>query len=165
MPVELLVKGCYTSTADALFERACNFSDLIEASRRISKYPDLPAVQMQEGKVYKTDITVLGIFKFPDYQISIDKICPNSRVLETSELCDTVRFWRRRLQIKETVSGATWIDRIVIDAGAKTSIVSRYAKYIYEQQHRNRQAVSVEATLCRSYRSIRPGLPMFLAAD
>ena len=50
MSAELIVTAHYNHCPDALFQRASNFGDMIEATRKISTYSGLPPVQMEEGE-------------------------------------------------------------------------------------------------------------------
>lgn len=165
MTVELIVKGFYPDDARALFERATHFTDLIEATRKISTYNNLPQEQMIEGRCYKTDINVFGLVKYRNWQIRIDKICRNLLTMDTSEFNSSVRVWKHRLQIKPTAGGSVWIDRVTLDAGAMTPVVARYARYMYKSRHATRRATSIDAVLGKSYRAVQPGLPLFQGVE
>ncbi len=165
MAVELIVKGYYYGCADALFERARHFSDLIDATRRISTYHHLPAVPMEEGCTYQTDISVFGLFKCRGYQITVDRISPEARTLDTVEFGDSIRTWRHRLHIGQTHNGAVWTDRISIDAGLMTPVMARYAKYMYQERHKFRQAEVIEARISKACRPMTPELPVFQPAE
>lgn len=164
MSVEMLVKGHYSGGADALFAQASHFSDRLDATGRLLRYTSLPAVRMEQGQSYQTELSALGLFRCKDYRIRIDHLCPQARVMTTIEGGTTIRLWQHHLQIMQTGTQTLWIDRVVIDAGAMTPIVSRFAKFMFLRHHRLRGASTVEASIGKSYRATQTGLPVFQAA-
>ncbi len=165
MLIELLIKGFYRDQADALFERASHFSDLIDGSTGTLTFKGLPAVQMEEGTTYTAELSALGFIKQRDFQIRIDRLCQCARVLETTQTSALIRSWHHHIQIKSTPTGSVWIDRITIDAGLVTPILTRFAAGVLRQRHNNRSAECVEMQVGKSYRSIRSELPMYQAAE
>lgn len=165
MSKELLVKAVYSTDAGSLFERASNFSDLIDATSKISTYYGLPAEPMKEGKTYTTDIRIFGIFRCDNYNITIKKVCSKTLCMESFETNEIVQIWSHRLQIQPTKTGAIWIDHVIMHAGARTPIVSRYAKFMYQHRHKMRGAESVEATLRTACRSLASERPVFYPAE
>lgn len=163
--LELLVRSHYNNNADDLFERATHFSDLLEVTGAISTYAGLPSVQMEAGRTYCTDIRVFGIFKCSNYQIRINKVCHDLKVMESAESNDMVRLWLHRLQISPTKTGSVWTDHVVIDAGKKTPIISRYAKFMYQHRHKTRGGENIEASLSKACRPITPDRPVFYPAE
>lgn len=164
MAVELFVKAEYPRGADALFETATHFSDLIRTMGRLARYGTLPEVRMEEGRLYRTELAILGIVACPDFTIQIDKLCPDRRVLASRGRCRSVPVWQHHLQISADGSSAVWIDRVVIDAGALTPVISSIAKSMYLHRHKKRGALVASASIGRSYRMITDGVPIFQAA-
>ncbi|RKT32791.1 hypothetical protein BXY70_2140 [Roseovarius halotolerans] len=165
MAANLFVKATYTADADVLFKCASDFSDLLHATRKISKYRGLPPVPMVEGAQYATDIRLFGLIGCRNYQIRVDRICKHSRLLETVEFCDRIRSWRHRLQVHSTATGSVWVDHVIIDAGIMTPIVARYARFMYRHRHKARNGTCIETSLTRSTRMVGAELPMFNPAD
>lgn len=165
VPTQVLVAAHYPDAADALFDRARNFADLIEATRKISNYEGLPETEMEEGATYNTNIRILGLVRCNDYRIKVNKVCHASRRVETVESNNVVRLWSHHLQIKPMQDGAIWIDRVILDAGAMTPIVSRYARFMYQHRHRSRNGRVIHATLSKSSRAITPQVPLFHPVD
>lgn len=165
MSAELIVTAHYDHCPDALFQRASSFGDMIEATRKISTYSGLPPVQMEEGKTYTTDVKVFGLLKSNGYRIMVNRLCPNIKLMESYEYGDAINLWWHRLQIKPTETGSIWIDHVVIDAGLKTPIISRYAKYMYQHRHKSRRGMDIEAVLRRSYRHVEATRPNFYPAE
>lgn len=165
MSAELIVTAHYNHCPDALFERASNFGDLIEATRKISTYSGLDAVPMEEGKTYTTDVKVFGILKSAGYRIMVNRLCSNTRLMESYENGDAINLWWHRLQIKPTDTGSMWIDHVIIDAGLKTPFISRYAKYMYQHRHKSRQGTDIKAVLRRPYRHVEVARPNFYPAE
>ena len=151
--------------ARPLFDRARSFADLLEATRRISDYDGLPDTEMEEGATYRTDIRIFGLVSCKDYEIRVNKICHDSLRIETLESNDVVRLWSHQIQIKPTEKGALWVDRVILDAGLMTPIVSRYARFMYRHRHRSRQGQIVHARLGRASRSVTPKVPLFHPAE
>ena len=50
MAANLFVKATYTADADVLFKCASDFSDLLHATRKISKYRGLPPFQWWKAR-------------------------------------------------------------------------------------------------------------------
>jgi ligand-binding SRPBCC domain-containing protein len=165
MPADLLVEAHYADDADAMFKRASSFADMIEATRKISVYRGLPPFPMAEGRCYTTDIKIFGIFKCNDYKIRIENICQNTRRIVSSEFNEKIRSWRHTLEIRPTENGSVWLDRVVIDAGAMTPIVARYAQFMYLHRHKQRNAELIHSSLKKSCRPLSAQLPMFHPAD
>lgn len=165
MPTQVLVAAHYNVTPDSLFDRARSFADLMEATRKISYYDGLPEAEMEEGATYKTNIRILGLVSCKDYEIKVNKICHDSLRVETLESNDVVRLWSHQIQIKPTATGAIWTDRVILDAGLMTPIVSRYARFMYRHRHRSRHGEVIHATLSRSSRQITPQVPIFHPAE
>jgi hypothetical protein len=63
-----------------------------------------------------------------------------------------------------TASGGVWIDRVLIDAGAMTPVISSIAKSMYLHRHKRRGASVATASIGKSYRVITDGVPSFQAA-
>ena len=74
MPTELFVTARYSDDADTMFEKASSFADMIEMTRKISTYEGLPALPMVQGRTYKTNVKVFGLFKTTDDAIRIDTL-------------------------------------------------------------------------------------------
>lgn len=165
MPIQVLVAAHYPTTAEALFDRARSFADLLEATRKISNYDGLPATDMQEGETYTTNIRILGLVRCNDYQIRVNKICRETLRIETVESNNVVRLWSHHMQMKPTHRGALWIDSVILDAGLMTPVVARYARFMYQHRHRSRAGEVVHATLTRSSRQITPQVPLFHPAE
>ncbi|TNF59619.1 MAG: hypothetical protein EP307_10160 [Rhodobacteraceae bacterium] len=164
-PVDLTVKARYSDDADAMFDRARSFADLIEATRRISRYDRLPAEDMEPGRTYETDIRIFGMFRSPDYQIRVDALCDETRRIETSEGGKGVRSWRHVLEVHPDGSGSVWIDRVTIDAGAMTPVIARYARFMYRHRHTHRRALEISASLRPACRPANSDLPIFHPVD
>jgi hypothetical protein len=165
MPIELLIKGFYPDQADALFQRASHFSDLVNGSTGALTFKGLPAVQMEEGTTYTADVSAFGVIKQRDYQIRIDRLCQCAHVLETTQTSALIRSCHHHIQIKPTPTGSVWIDRITIEAGLVTPILSYFAAGVLRQRHNKRSAECVDMQVGKSYRSIRSELPMYQAAE
>lgn len=165
MTADLLVTAHYADDTDTMFERASSFADMIEATRGISTYKGLPALPMIAGRTYKTDIKVLGLFKCDGYEINILTIDRENYRMQSSESHAKIRSWRHTLEIRPGENGSIWTDRIVIDAGAMTPLVSRYAQFMYRHRHRSRKALSIQSALKRTCRTLNAELPMFFPAD
>jgi hypothetical protein len=150
MTSELLVTAHYADDADALFERARHFGDMVEATRTISSYAGLPRQPMQEGAHYTTDIRLFGVIPCNDYHIRIDALNEGDRVLETTEWNASVRSWKHRLEVRPSADGSVWIDHVVIDAGLMTPVIARYARFMYRTRHRSRNAIRIETSLSRA---------------
>ena len=165
MPDELLVKASYYHDADELFERASNFSDLIDVTSRINTYRGLPPVPMEEGKTYNTDIKILVMFRCDNYDININKVCHKELLMESFESNDVVKLWSHRLQIKPTEYGSIWIDRVIINAGRRTPIISRYARFMYQHRHKHRGGHNIEASLRKTCRRVELERPVFYPAE
>lgn len=165
MPSQILVSARYKMGPDDLFSRATDFRDLMEATRRISTYAGLPLGPMEEGGVYRTDIRIFGLFRCNDYQIRVDRLCQDTRVMESYESNDRVRFWSHRLEIRPEGTGSVWTDHVILDAGALTPVVSRYARFMYRHRHKHRGGSLAQATLSHLPRPIRPEMPIFRPAE
>jgi hypothetical protein len=165
VPAEITVRAKYTGCADHLFDRASHFSDLIDATSKISTYVGLPSVRMVEGATYKTDIKVFGIFDCKDYHIRVDRLCDQARLMESHEFSESVKFWSHRLHIQPTDDGAVWTDHVVMDAGLMTPILARYARFMYQHRHKQREGVLLEANLKKPVRRIDPKRLHFFPAE
>ena len=165
MAADLEVTAEYAENADEMFKRAISFADMVEATQAISRYDGLPLVEMEAGKVYRTDITVFGLFRTPDYRIHINRICPATRCMESGESNDRIRSWRHRVQIRPHGTGSIWTDHIIIDAGLLTPVVARYARFMYRHRHTHRRALSIQSSLGRTGRNVSPDLPMFRPSE
>lgn len=165
MPIQVLVAAHYDSSAKSLFDRARSFSDLIKATRRISAFDGLPQTEMEEGATYRTNIRILGLVRFKDYEIRVNKVCHDTLSVETLEQNDTVRLWSHHIQIKPTDSGAVWIDRVIIDAGRITPIVSHCARFMYRHRHQTRKGKVIEARLDRVSPSLAAKRPLVQPAE
>ena len=146
-PVRLLVTASYNQDPDLLFTRASSFADMMEVTRKIAIYDNLPKGLMEEGKTYSTDIRVFRLFKNSDFKIRIDRLSFEDRVMISQEGNGIVRTWRHKLEIKPAHSGAVWTDSLEIDAGILTPVVTRFAKFMYLQRHKNRGALEANAEL------------------
>ncbi len=146
-PVNLLVKAHYREDPDALFARASSFADVMHVTRRIASYKNLPASRMEQGKTYTTDIRILKLFRYANYNIRIDCVNPVDRVLITKEGNRDVRSWKHRVDVKPSRTGSVWTDYLEIDAGLLTPFVCLFARFMYIHRHNQRGAVGVRAVM------------------
>jgi len=165
MPTELLVTARYTQDADTMFEKASSFADMIEMTRKISTYDGLPALPMVQGRTYKTDVTVFGVFKTKDYAIRIDTLSKVRRRMQSSEHGDGVTSWKHTLDVLPEGEGCIWTDRVSIDAGRMTPVLARYARFMYLHRHKQRGAALVGASLQKTSRILLPQAAAFQARD
>lgn len=165
MGMHIRVSANYLHDPDALFDRATHFDDLIAATRKIARYDGLPQGKMVQGRTYDTDISILGLSLCKGYRIHIRRICDRDRVMESSETHETVPVWAHRITIDPTATGSRWTDEVFINAGRKTSLVARYAMFMYRLRHRERRGLIEGSTIQKSLRQLRPDLPYFQPAD
>ena len=165
MAAELLVTAHYADDADSMFEKASSFADMIEVTKKISTYEGLPALPMVQGRTYKTNVKVFGLFSAKDYAIRIDTLCKTMRRMQSSEHSDSVKSWKHTLDVMPDGEGSIWTDRICIDAGLMTPVLARYARFMYLHRHTQRGALQISANLQRSPRTVLPDVAMFQARD
>jgi ligand-binding SRPBCC domain-containing protein len=165
MATELIVTARYDEDADRLFEKASSFADMIDVTRRISTYDGLPAQPMEQGQTYRTDVKVFGLLKFRDYAIHIDTLCKTRRRMQSTETVDQVRSWKHTLDVYPEAGGTIWMDRVCIDAGWRTPVIARYARFMYRHRHTQRGAVSVAVRMMPVPRASAPDPAAFEARD
>ncbi len=150
MAAELFVTAHYTQDADALFEKASSFADMVETSPTFLTFGDLPALPMVQCRTYETKLDVFGLFKTNDYAIRIDTLSPTRRRVQSSAKGKGVKTWNHTLDVIPDAEGCVWTDQISIDAGRKTPIYARYARFVYLHRHKRRGATSITSTLRKS---------------
>ncbi len=165
MSMELFITGYYQASAEALFDQTLRLPDAGKGTHHSSRSAPLTTSRLEEGKVYGANMSGLGFLKVQNAQIKIERICPTSRVLESTECSSVVRCLRHKLHIKPIDTGAVWIDRFMIDAGAFTLFLSKYIMYTHQKSHGMRGATLVERFSAKSYRSPQIGLPMFQTVE
>lgn len=156
--LDLMVKANYAESTETLFEKARSFTDMMEVSRPVSVYEGLPAEMMQPGSTYVTNVTALGFAKSNDYHIRIDRVCPETKSIETSEWGKGIHHWLHTIEILPSNSGSIWIDRISIDAGLTTPLLALFARHMYRHRHKKRGAIELLASLQRSPSTSARGL-------
>ena len=149
MPAELIVQAHYSDAADQVFARARSFADMVRASWPLTRYDGLPRTDMEEGRTYFTDISILGFIRVPSYRIEIERLCSDNRIMESREGGSNVRSWNHTLTVEEQADGACWTDRVFIDAGASTFVVAQFARLMYMARHRSRRAALMAARIQR----------------
>ncbi|WP_050929805.1 hypothetical protein [Aestuariivita boseongensis] len=165
MATELLVTAQYAEDADAMFEKASSFADMIEVTRKISSYEGLPALPMVQGRTYRTNVKVFGLLETKDYAIRIDTLCKTMRRMQSSEHSEKVKSWKHTLDVMPHGEGSIWTDRVCIDAGWSTPLLVRYARFMYLHRHTQRGAQSVTAVIQKSPRIYLPDVAAFQARD
>jgi ligand-binding SRPBCC domain-containing protein len=150
MPVELTVTARYPRPADAVFADALSFDEMAEATRGTAVYRDLPESPMQQGRTYTLNVTVWGVMRNPRYQVHVERIDPDARIVQSREHGWMIRQWDHTLSITPDGDGCTWSDRILIDCAWATPFMSRVARSLYRARHRNRQGQQITARLTRA---------------
>lgn len=128
----------YDADPDCVFAAARSFDALAHALKGIAAYRRLPAGAIaQAGETYVTDIWFWGLFPTFNHKIHVAFCDPLSRRLQTRESHRGIQTWNCEIQVDPRAGGgATWSERIAIDAGAMTPLVARFAAFTYRTRHR-----------------------------
>lgn len=147
MACDLTVTAHYPRDADAVFADALSFPEMAEASRGVAVYQDMPQGKMEQGRTYTLNVTVWGVMKNPNYQVHVERVDHDTRLVQSREYGCMIRQWDHTLTIVPTREGCIWTDRIVIDCSWATGFMARVARIMYRTRHRNRNAHSVTARM------------------
>jgi hypothetical protein len=140
----------YDADPDQLFQSALRFSEMTEAMAGIATYAGLPASDTAlEGDTIIVDVTFWKLFKQRGHTMFIERLDPKERIIQSRESGNGIKRWDHTLSVQRSDSGAVWTDSVVIDAGWRTSIVVRFAAFVYGRRHRNRNAKSILVRLGR----------------
>ena len=149
MPTELSVSARYDRPADTVFAEALSFAEMAEATRGVAVYKDLPEGLIEEGRTYTLNVTVWGIMRNPNYQVHVERVDAQARVVQSREFGWMIRQWDHTLTVEPDGDGCIWTDRIVIDCSWATGYMSWVAKVLYRTRHRNRRGQDITARLVR----------------
>lgn len=144
------VTALYDGDPDEIFQNALRFEELTEAMEGFAVYEGLPDEPAREGETYTVDVTFWGILKMRGHTMYIEKLDIPGRLLQSRESGNGIERWDHTLTVESEDGRARWRDRILIDAGWRTPIVTRFARHVYTYRHRHRAALEVR-------RSIGPG--------
>jgi hypothetical protein len=144
LPIAVIIEAHYDADADAVFASALRFSEMAEAMSGLAVYAGLPADgTTREGDTICVDVTFWGWFRQKGHRMFIERLDPAARVIQSRETGNGIRRWDHNLSVQPDGAGSCWTDTVVIDAGWRTSVVARFARFVYLRRHRYRKAMSI----------------------
>lgn len=144
MAKTVTITALYDADPDALFASALCFSEMADAMAGLATYSGLPASDTaEEGDTIVVDVTLWGLFTQKGHTMFIERLDREARIIQSRESGAGIKRWDHRLSIQPEGPLACWTDTIVIDAGWRTAIVSRFAAYMYARRHRHRRAKAI----------------------
>lgn len=149
MQAEVTIEAHYPGDTDTIFAQATSFAELTQAMKGAIAYSGLPEGRVTKGATYRLDLTIWGLLKVRNHQIFIENLDIANRRIQSREQNPMARRWDHTLSVQPGGPGCIWTDSVIIDAGLLTSIVARFAAYMYTRRHRYRQAAQI--TRSQSY--------------
>jgi hypothetical protein len=149
MIYELTVTAQYPRDADTVFAEAARFDEMIDTTRGVATYRGLPDGPMKQGKTYTAYVVVWGILHNPRYEVTVDRVDPAARIVQTREHGRSIRRWDHWLTVTPDDGGCIWTDRVVIDSGWLGPVMVRIARSLYRARHRNRNAARLSCLIRR----------------
>lgn len=124
---------------------------MADAMAGLAKYEGLPASDTaNQGETHIVSVTFWGFLKMPPHSMFIETLDCAQRLIQSREHSRGITRWDHRLTIEPVGGQAKWLDEVVIDAGWRTSLVARFAAWMYARRHRLRAAASLTATISRN---------------
>jgi ligand-binding SRPBCC domain-containing protein len=90
-----------------------------------------------EGDTWHLKVSLFGILPLGSHNISVERIDPGARTIQTRESGPRVRRWDHQLRVRASGDGRTvYSDEIIIEAGWLTGLVWLYAQALYRHRQR-----------------------------
>lgn len=138
----------YCADPDQVFASALRFSEMAEAMSGLAVYSGFPESDTaKQGDTIVVDVAFWGIFKQRGHTMFIERLDRANRIIQSRESGQGIRRWDHRLSVQPHGRWARWIDTVVIDAGWQTSILARFAAYLYSRRHRHRKAQALSSRI------------------
>jgi hypothetical protein len=134
----------YHANPDSVFTSALRFSEMAEAMSGIAVYSGFPASDTaEEGETIVVDVTFWRLFKQRGHTMFVERLDRENRILQSRESGNGIKRWDHTLSVQPHGAMARWTDTVVIDAGWRTSLMARFAAYVYLRRHRHRRAAAL----------------------
>ncbi|WP_040104392.1 hypothetical protein [Phaeobacter gallaeciensis] len=140
----------YPEDADAVFRRALQGEEMLEAMRGLAVYHGFPEKEVQEGDRFSVDVTFLGLFTTRNHVMNVVRLDREKRLLESEEHNPSINRWDHTLSVTPAPDGCRWVDRIIVDAGWKTPLVARFCRFVYLRRHKLRNGRIEQASISRN---------------
>ncbi|MWD28844.1 hypothetical protein E0K89_015290 [Aquicoccus sp. SCR17] len=124
----------YPVSPDRLWQLATDLDALAEVSGGMVQFRGMPSGRVREGQVIDVEVSLLGLFPWRPYRMRVISCDDAARRLVSEEEGMGVELWRHSLSVTGEEGAARLIDEIEIEAGWKTPIVARWARFLYARR-------------------------------
>ncbi|MEJ6394252.1 hypothetical protein V8J82_13355 [Gymnodinialimonas sp. 2305UL16-5] len=149
MPYTIIVDATYQTDADTTFEAALNPSEMARAMRGLATYDGLPQRNIRQGETMHVDVTLLRLFHTRNHVMHVERLDRGARIVQSREHNPSIRRWDHRLSVQPSNDGCLWRDMVVVDAGWRSAITARFARFVYTRRHRTRNALRIRSLIQR----------------
>lgn len=146
----ILIEAVYPGDPDTIFREACDLAEMKTAMAGLARYTGLPDRVVAEGDEFTVAVTMWGWLKMRDHHISVARLDPQARLLQSHERNPNVRRWDHSLSLHPHPEGALWRDEIMLEArGPGEWLTARFCRHVYRHRHRARRALRIETAITR----------------
>ena len=118
-----------------LFELVSDLDTLEAVSKPWVQFHHLPSGTVHSGQVIDVALSVLGIFPVAPYRMRVVLCDPDEWRIRSEEDGIGIHRLTHEVEVHAEPGGARLVDRVEIDAGWMTPLVSLWAWIIYRWRH------------------------------
>ena len=129
----------YPYPARDVWEVATDFACFSEAMQGVASFEGMPMQgRLKANDVFDVKVRLFGKLPPMDYHMELVQFDDEAMTFTSIEHGGSIKRWSHHLTVTSTPEGSRLTDRVEIDAGLSTLLMTFWAKFVYSKRHKPR---------------------------